>query len=260
MAKIRVEDKKAKKKKERPEPKNWLHGLWLNWIKPIGLAVLVVFAFRSTFVDWNDVPSASMEPTILVGDRVAVNKLAFDLKVPFTRWRILSWGGPDRGDIVVFFAPQDNKRMIKRVLGVPGDTFEVRNSQVYINGEVMPLFPANDGKMQREDLEDKGKAPIIFERQQTGDVIHDIMFLGGRGASRYANFGPITIPEEHYLMMGDNRNNSRDSRDDTLGLIPREYIVGRAFGIAFSLDRKPDFRIRWDRTFGGFNQESVEDD
>ncbi|MGI9015176.1 MAG: signal peptidase I [Phycisphaerales bacterium] len=244
-----------KKKKERPEPKNWAHKLWLDWIKPIGLAILVVFAFRSSFIDWNDVPSASMEPTILVGDRIFVNKLAYDLKFPFTRWRIFSWDDPDRGDIVVFFAPQDGRRMVKRVLGVPGDSFEVRGNVVFINGQALEFEAVNSGKFSRLDLEDLGRAPIEFENEITGDVMHPVMFLNGRGGSRYADFGPITIPEAQFLMMGDNRNNSRDSRDPTLGLIPRDLIVGRAFGVAFSFDRKPSFRVRWERLLRSFGQE-----
>ena len=84
--------------------------------------------------DWNDVPTGSMKPTILEGDRVFVNKLAYDLKVPFTTWHITEWSNPHCGDIVVFFSPKDGKRLVKRVIGLPGDTVELQNERLVING------------------------------------------------------------------------------------------------------------------------------
>src|SRR5512135_1934600 len=95
---------------------------WRKEIRPLLLLVLVVCSIRSSLADWNDVPTGSMNPTILEGDRIFVNKLAYDLKVPFTTWRLARWGGPARGDIVVFAAPEDGKRLVKRVIGLPGDT------------------------------------------------------------------------------------------------------------------------------------------
>ena len=90
-------------------------------IKLLALMVLVLMAVRSAIADWNDVPSGSMNPTIVQGDRVFVNKLAYDLKVPFTTWHIAQWGNPKRGDIIVFFSPVDGTRLVKRVVGLPGD-------------------------------------------------------------------------------------------------------------------------------------------
>jgi len=92
--------------------------LWNEWIKSLLIVVLVVGGFRSAIADWNDVPSGSMKPTILEGDRIVVNKLAYDLKVPFTKWRIARWTKPQRGDIVVLFSPADGKRLVKRVVGL----------------------------------------------------------------------------------------------------------------------------------------------
>ena len=118
-------------KKYRTLASQW----WKQEIRPLLFLLLIMFSIRSSLADWNDVPSGSMQPTILVGDRVLVNKLAYDLKVPFTKWHIAEWSNPQRGDIVVFFSPKDGTRMVKRVIGLPGDTIELWNNQLVINGE-----------------------------------------------------------------------------------------------------------------------------
>src|SRR6516162_10613328 len=100
---------------------------WRKEIRPLLVMALVVFSVRSSLADWNDVPSGSMQPTILVGDRVFVNKLAYDLKVPFTTLHLAEWSNPKRGDIVVFYSPYDGTRLVKRVVGLPGDSIELRN-------------------------------------------------------------------------------------------------------------------------------------
>src|SRR3954468_16239261 len=102
--------------------------LWREWIKPLALVALIVFPLKSALADWNWVPTGSMKPTILEGDLVFVNKLAYDLKVPFTLQRLAAWDDPARGDIAVFFSPHDGQRLVKRVVAVPGDTIELRNN------------------------------------------------------------------------------------------------------------------------------------
>src|SRR5258707_4743278 len=102
--------------------------------KPLLITLLVLFAFRSAIADWNDVPTGSMKPTIIEGDRVLVNKLAYDLKVPFTTWHIAQWDNPKRGDVVVFYSPADEVRLVKRVIGLPGDRIELKNNEVFVNG------------------------------------------------------------------------------------------------------------------------------
>src|SRR5664280_2814500 len=119
--------------------------LWNEWIKSLLIVLVVVGAFRSAVADWNDVPTGSMKPTILEGDRIMVNKLAYDLKVPFTRWRLARWGQPQRGDIVVLFSPADGQRLVKRVIGLPGDLLSLRNDRLFINGARSPMsrWPAS---------------------------------------------------------------------------------------------------------------------
>src|SRR5438477_8145849 len=107
----------------------------LQEIKVFAIMLLVICSLRSALADWNDVPTGSMKPTIEEGDRVVVNKLAYDLKVPFTTYEIAKWGDPKRGDIVVLFSPEDGVRLVKRVVAVPGDRIEMRNEQLLVNGQ-----------------------------------------------------------------------------------------------------------------------------
>src|ERR1044072_4562551 len=101
----------------RARARHW----WRKETRPLLILLWIGFSIRSSLADWNDVPTGSMRPTILEGDRVFVNKLAYDLKVPFTTWRIAEWSNPQRGDIVVFFSPHDGKRLVQRVGGLPAD-------------------------------------------------------------------------------------------------------------------------------------------
>lgn len=248
----------GKKKKKKEEPKTFIGRLWKNWIKPIGLAALLVFGFRSSFADWNDVPSASMEPTLQVGDRVFVNKLAYDLKFPFTKWRIASWGEPDRGDIVIWFRPDDGTRMVKRIMGVPGDHIAVRDNVVHVNGEPLTYEPIPDAVAATYDISVSGPHEYFFET--INGVTHPVMHLGRspsdpqhRAAiSRVSNYDlEGVVPDDSYFVMGDNRHHSNDSRMFPFVFAPRHEIVGQVTGIAFSLDRPDSFAPRWDRFFIG---------
>src|SRR6202000_157571 len=118
---------------------------WTQIVRKDGTQLLILavllFAFRSAIADWNDVPSGSMKPTILEGDRILVNKLAYDLKVPFTTWHLAQWDNPKRGDIVVFFSPADGQRLVKRVIGLPGDRIELRESEVFVMAQSVNYEP-----------------------------------------------------------------------------------------------------------------------
>src|SRR5438067_11429084 len=115
--------------------KKKLHKLWREHIRPLAVIILVLCSIRSAVADWNTVPTGSMKPTIMEGDRIWVNKLAYDLKVPFTTWHLAEWADPRRGEIVVFNSPADGKRLVKRIVGIPGDTVQLVNDQLIINGE-----------------------------------------------------------------------------------------------------------------------------
>src|SRR5256885_2242669 len=111
--------------------------LWRKEIRPMLILAAILFSIRSSLADWNDVPTGSMKPTILEGDRVYVNKVAYDLKVPFTTLHLAQWDNPKRGEIVVFYSPHDGKRLVKRVIGVPGDTIELRHDSLLLNGNAV---------------------------------------------------------------------------------------------------------------------------
>ncbi len=218
-------------------------GVWREWILPL-LTVIVVMSFlRSAVADWNDVPTGSMKPTIVEGDRIFVNKAAYDLRLPFTLRRLASWGDPQRGDIVVLFSPADGRRLVKRVIGTPGDRIEVREGRLLINGEL-----ADYGPLEQEIIAAVGpeeQAAYRFANEKIDGNEHPVMLAPWVLASSY--FGPTTVPEGSYFMMGDNRGNSRDSR--FFGFVSRKLIVGRATAVVLSIDREEHFLPRWDRFF-----------
>ena len=120
---------------EPKKPQPLLRRLWTEWLKPALVIFVVSSGLRSSLADWNDVPTGSMRPTILEGDRVWVNKLAYDLKVPFTTWHLAQWSDPRPGEIIVFFSPHDGTRLVKRVIAGPGDTVELRGGALTVNGQ-----------------------------------------------------------------------------------------------------------------------------
>jgi signal peptidase I len=210
----------------------------LNEIRVFLAMLLVVSSLRSALADWNDVPTGSMKPTIEEGDRVVVNKLAYDLKVPFTTIELLKWGDPQRGDIVVLFSPADGTRLVKRVVGVPGDRIEMRDNTLFVNGRA-----AEWREIGLQDDSEQGSSVLVEEN--LAGVNHEVMFTPQIPAVR--SFGPLTVPPGRYFVMGDNRDNSNDSR--FIGLIDRRRIVGKATAVAFSFDRAHHFAPRFNRFF-----------
>ncbi len=223
--------------------RNRARAYWRKEIRPLLILGLVLFAIRSSLADWNDVPTGSMRPTILEGDRVYVNKLAYDLKVPFTTWHVVEWANPRRGDIVVFYSPHDGKRLVKRVIGLPGDVLELRNDRLILNGQAV----AYEAIPQEMMAQGEGTGVQLAVEELPG-VPHQVAAIPGAPAPR--NFGPYRVPDGRYFMMGDNRDNSFDSR--FWGPVERKRILGRAAGIALSFDRQHYWVPRWDRFFRSF--------
>src|SRR5471030_2572811 len=176
-------------KKYRALASRW----WKQEIRPLLILALIMFSLRSSLADWNVVPSGSMQPTILVGDRVLVNKPAYDLKVPFTTWHIAEWSNPQRGDIVVFFSPKDGMRLVKRVIGLPGDTVELRNDQLVINGQ--PVDYTNLDSNISGQLSGLERAQSIFATEQLPTHSHAVMAINGIPAKR--TFGPVQVSDGH---------------------------------------------------------------
>ena len=220
---------------------------WRQEIRPLLILALILFSIRSSFADWNDVPSGSMEPTILIGDRIFVDKLAYDLKVPFTTWHLAQWSNPQRGDIVVFFSPADGTRLVKRVVGLPGDMVELRNEQLIMNGQPTQYAPLPAGIS--DELPEAERERSLFATEELSTHPHAVMAIPGIPAKR--NFGPVHVPAGHYFMMGDNRDNSFDSR--YFGVVGRNRIVGKATAVVMSLDRNHYWLPRQHRFFSSLD-------
>lgn len=213
-----------------------------SWWFSIIVAILVATSFKSAIADWNDIPTGSMKPTILIGDRIIINKLAYDLKIPYTTLHLAQWANPKRGDIVVFYSPEDGKRLIKRVIGVPGDTVEMSQNRLFINGQFMKYEPLNQETVNQIEIKEQ-LSHVFFEENLQGKL-HAVMLSQTRPSLN--TFVPIRIPTGKYFMMGDNRDNSSDSR--FFGFVERKRIVGRAIKVGIS--RQGSFlHPRWNRFF-----------
>jgi len=206
-----------------------LKRIYREWLKPLLLVVIITSPLRSSVIDWNWVPTGSMKPTIVEGDLVLVNKLAYDLKVPFTTHHLAQWADPARGDIVVCFSPHDGTRLVKRVVGLPGDTLELRHGVLVINGTVQPATSRDAAPYARDIFED-AHPQVAVER--LGATPHLVMALPSRSAGR--DFAPYRLPEGNYFLMGDSRDNSFDSR--FFGPVARDQILGRAHHVIASFD------------------------
>jgi signal peptidase I len=236
-------EKNIRKKQEEAEPRSFGGMLWQEWIKPILIILAVLAPLRSAVADWNDVPTGSMKPTILEGDRVVVNKLAYDLKIPFTTYSLATWDDPKRGNIVVLFSPADGRRLVKRVVGLPGDTIMMRNNVLFINDEPAQYDDLDWQTLRGLSTRDADSA--LFATERVDHESYVVMSTPGKPSMR--NFGPIVIPKDQYFVMGDNRDNSYDSR--WLGFIERRSIVGEVVAVAFSLDRNDRYKPRFSRFF-----------
>lgn len=219
--------------------------LWREWIRPLAIPFLLITTAKSALADINYVPSGSMQPTILCGDVVFIDKLAYDLRVPFTTTRLARWSDPARGDIVVCFAPDDGTRLVKRVAALPGDTIELRDDQLFINGVPQACGPLRADSPGVRDLDSAERDTAVFARESLGSRTHATQFLPARPALR--NFGPVSVPDGHYFMLGDNRDNSRDSR--FFGFMPRAEIIGEAKAVVASADLDHWLRPRFNRFF-----------
>ena len=247
------EDKSVAEKTEAKQS-----GLWEN-VKVVIQALLLAVVIRTVLFQPFTIPSGSMMPTLLVGDYIFVNKFAYGYSkysLPFSpdifSGRIFG-SDPKRGDIVVFrFPPNPDVDYIKRVVGLPGDHIQVTDGILYINGKPVPKVP--DGAFNSDYKLDPGQDVPVFRETLDDGKTYDT--LDQSPVSRGDNTREFIVPEGHYFMMGDNRDNSLDSRFD-VGFVPAENLVGRASVIFFSLGNDTSFReiwkwptnMRWDRLF-----------
>lgn len=197
------------------------------------LFITLMVLFRTSVADWNTVPTGSMKPTIVEGDRIWVNKIAYDLKLPLTNLSLINFSDPKRGDIVIFDSEKANKRLVKRVVGLPGDTISMIDNVINLNGKTMnyKILTQQPGKLIAEE-----KSGTLSYRIQVNKF-----------STNNTNFYNVKIPDNYYLVLGDNRDNSADSR--YIGLIPRDEIIGRARTVVMSLDYENYYLPRSNRFF-----------
>ena len=197
------------------------------------LFIILMFVFRSAVADWNEVPTGSMKPTIIEGDRIFVNKMAYDVRVPFTHISLVKISDPVKGDIVIFDSEVSDKRLVKRVVGVPGDIVELRNNALMINGE----------QLEYENIANKFSTVDKFEKLL--DMEYSIRV--SKSGSQLSSFRAVRVPADFYLVLGDNRDNSADSR--VIGFVPRHEIVGRSRSVVLSFNYENFYIPRKDRFF-----------
>lgn len=213
---------------------------WIRQNRSFLVLLLLFGLFRTAIADWNPIPSGSMRPNLLEGDVVFVNRLAYNVKIPLTDTVLARTTDPQRGDVVTFSSPVDGVRLIKRLVAVPGDVVEMRDKVLIINGQ-SARYEALDTV-----LEPAGPVGVLVAthvKEATAQEQHEIQWLAGVKAKD--SWGPITIPADQYLMLGDNRDNSADSR--YIGLVPRNLLIGRAERILVSADILEKWQPRFER-------------
>ena len=216
--------------------KKRLSKLWKE-NKSLFVFICLMLVFRSAVADWSDVPTGSMKPTIVEGDRIFINKMAYDIRLPFTHISLVKLAEPQTNDIIIFDSLVSNKRLVKRVIGVPGDNVTMKNNKLAINGQRISYQEATHKNSHSANYDDKtetinGQPHLIRIKNISSDL---------------ADFSEIIVPAGQYLVLGDNRDNSADSR--VMGFVPRNEIVGRSSKVAFSLNYENYFIPRSERFF-----------
>ena len=218
-----------------------MHTIARLWRRNKGFVafLLLMAVLRSAIADWNVVPSGSMLPTIRPGDYIFVDKMAYELRIPFTRIAIAQLSDPQRGDIVTIDSSAAHELLVKRVIGLPGDRVALRDNVLYVDGSRSEYQPLGVNR-----LPDDANSPGEYLVEQFDGVSHAVRLSLDAPRPR-STFGPVTVPSGEYLMLGDNRDDSADSR--YFGFFPRREILGRVRRVAFSLDPANFYWPRFDR-------------
>lgn len=220
-------EKKSRKRKSNPT---------LETVRAVGLAVLLALGIRSFVVEPFKIPSGSMIPTLLVGDYIIVNKFSYGIRDPFKGSLLIPMDEPRRGDVIVFRFPDDERQdFIKRVVGVPGDTIEIRDDRLWINGQLVDQVPEGE-YTYRDYARGSEVARHRFREINPDGVEYTVLRKPG---SRHRVRGPWVVPPDSYFMMGDNRDSSRDSRAWRNTYVDRSQIKGKAV------------RVHWSWVIGG---------
>ncbi|MFW7377547.1 MAG: signal peptidase I [Oligoflexus sp.] len=212
-------------------------------LKSLFILIVIIMCFRWSVASPYHVPTASMEPTIKVGDRLLAFKLSYDLKLPFTDYSLIRWGKPERGDIIVFRFPKDPQiDYVKRVVGIAGDRIKVIDDILYINGEPQERVEFEHDRSILSDINDNPKGKALY-KERLDDTEHWVIqdrtrFRFRPDGERYPADGEFVVPEDSLFVMGDNRDNSTDSR--AWGVVPLSYVRGKAQFVIWSMYRGDD--------------------
>ena len=217
---------------------------WREWRGTILFFLFVVVPVKSSLADWNWVPTGSMNPTIVEGDLVYVNKLAYDLRFPLTLHSLNHISDPERGDISVLFSPEDDIRLVKRVIGVPGDEIEMRSNILFINGKRLDYSEIS--KEHTKDLEEELRRHSLFAEENLDGHKHAVMSVPAVPTDK-RSFTRLVVPEGHYFVMGDNRDVSKDSR--FFGFVERKLFIGEATNVIVSFNKLDKYQPRFGRFF-----------
>jgi signal peptidase I len=215
---------------------------WREW-RGLIVFLTMIIALRMVIVDWNHVPSRSMVPTIIPGDRIVVDKLAYGFRLPFCNIEVMQWDSPKRSQVIVFRAPNTNILTVKRVIGLPGDRVSWDGDSLRINEEnaVYRTLPAEKGPaFQLPDYSHTRRRQERLLGEQRDILQYRITPRRGGGA-----FHDVVVPDNHYLVLGDNRDNSGDFRK--FGFVPRRNVVGQATHVLFSLNAQQYYWPRGSR-------------
>ena len=208
--------------------------------------ILIVLVLRSFLYEPFRIPSDSMMPTLIEGDFIFVNKWRYGLRLPVANLKVVPVGEPARGDVVVFRKPLDPSTVfIKRLVGLPGDTIRVLGTQVWVNGSPSRIEP---GELYSGPKNEQYPFSHVGQ-ERLGTVTHGIMLDPARPSTE----GEWRVPPGHYFMMGDNRNNSRDSRFADVGFVPVDNVIGKAEAIWLSRNPGPGSFLLWDRMGTGIH-------
>ncbi len=234
----------------------------------IGLALFVRWAVFEAYV----IPSPSMLPTLLINDHIFVNKAIMGLRMPFTENWLLRWHKPERGEVMVFKYPANKEQYyIKRIIGLPGDRVIYENGNLYVNEKLVDKTIPHDmsktwGWLRDADFpgdKDAGGLSLYVEwLEHLGAAPHSILLR--KESSRLGTFGPYTVPHNHYFVLGDNRDNSQDSRswEEQFRFVPRDHMIGRASWVWLSCETTlpvvtflcNPLTVRWKRLFHSVNE------